>query len=99
MYGISEQGRATIITCGLNRTALKNARMKKLPEIIEALRGFTAVLNADAPYDVLLREGRKLYSFGAPTAEFAGMARYFIERALEREGMRWEEFEQLTSPA
>lgn len=99
IYGVSEQGRATIITCGLNRTALKNARMTKLPDILKALGEFIAVLNADSPDDVVQREAKKLYSFGAPTAEFAGMARYFIERRLEREGMAWDEFERITSPA
>ncbi len=94
IFGLSEVGRATIITCGLNRTSLKYARRTKIPDIWKALDGFVEALNA-APDDVLGRAARALCSFGAAGAEFAGMARYFIEADV-RLDMTWEQFEAAT---
>jgi hypothetical protein len=95
IYGVSEEGRATIITCGLNRTVLKDARRTKIPDIAEALRGFRRALLGDRD-DELGEAAQKLCSFGVASAEFAGMARHFIESDHQL-GMTWEALEASTA--
>jgi hypothetical protein len=81
MEGVSEEGRATIITCGLNRTTLAASRVKLVPvvrgvlaDLLNALRwGNTAISR---------RSLGQLAGLGARDSEFAGMVRWFVENAL-----------------
>lgn len=83
---VSDQGFATIVTCGLNRRDLLERRAQVAQnvldhrgELIKALRGD----RADRP-EVLRREKRALAALGSITAEFTGMVRWLVEEGLKR---------------
>jgi hypothetical protein len=94
IFGVSAEGHATIITCGLNRTALKEARRTKVADLKKALDDFAHALHAGP--DEVRRAARRVCGFGAAQAEFAGMARHFIEVDPRFAGTRWEEFVKAT---
>jgi 5-methylcytosine-specific restriction endonuclease McrA len=86
MFGRSEVGRATIITCGLNRKLLVSARLKKVPDVLAAIRDFKAAL-ASGDEGSFERDAARLAGLGDARAEFAGMVRHLTE---ERIGDTWE---------
>jgi len=86
MHSKSPVGRATIITCGLNRRELVAARLSKVPDVQRAIEHFEAAL-ASGHDDAMDREARRLAQLGAAHAEFAGMVRDLVET---RFGEPWE---------
>jgi hypothetical protein len=87
---ITDEGRATIITCGLNREALREARLQKTVDIMEAVRAFN---NAERDPIGEYRALVKLQEFGSATEEFTGMARWIITREIGLSS--WEELGDL----
>lgn len=88
--GVSEEGRATIITCGLNRSGLRRLRSKAalktqagIREFLEAWRRGGKARAAEA-----LRNVEDLTS---NFEEFTSMRRWIVEQDA---GMTWEEFER-----
>jgi len=89
MEPLSRQGRATIVTLGLNRRELLVRRTKVaiainqvLDRLMEALRRRSELMQRKA-----LAE---LASFGSRREEFTSMVRWFVE---ERLGCAWEELQ------
>jgi hypothetical protein len=83
---VSDEGRATIITCGLNRKELLARRgltaqnvLVHRGQLLQALRRRDGV--------AVQRETRELAAMGSATAEFTGMVRWFVEQGL---GRSWE---------
>lgn len=91
--GVSDEGRATIITCGLNRSGLRRLRSKAalktqagIREFLEAWRRGGKARAAEA-----LRNVEELTS---KSEEFTSMRRWIVEQDA---GMTWEEFARLTA--
>jgi hypothetical protein len=82
MEGVSDEGSATIITCGLNRTPLPAVRMKLVQVLVPVLHDLVVGLQRD---EVRLRNRAigQLSLLGSRAAEFAGMVRWFTEDALD----------------
>jgi hypothetical protein len=91
MEGVSEEGRATIITCGLNRTTLTSQRVKLVPVVRGVLSDLLGALRGRNEQARRLSIGQ-LALLGSRDAEFAGMVRWLTERTL---GHGWEEIEGL----
>ncbi len=81
MFGKTDVGRATIITCGLNRKLLVSARLKKVPDVLSAIGDFRAAL-AGGHGGAMARESARLAALGDTRAEFAGMVRDLVEARL-----------------
>lgn len=88
---ITDEGRETIITCGLNRVALRVARRQKMDDIMEAVREFNIAAERH-PIDEY-RALVKLQKFGSEMEEFTGMARWTIQQAIGLSS--WEELGDL----
>lgn len=86
MSGRSEVGRATIITCGLNRGLLVEARRKRISDVQPVIEDYADAL-ASGHDGAFERAAIKLATIGDNGAEFAGMVRHFAE---ERIGEPWE---------
>ncbi len=82
--GLSDEGRATIITCGLNRRALRIAREKIALDIWRALNELDAAL-LQQDNRSLERARRRLVELTDDTAEFASMTRWFVEEAMDED--------------
>lgn len=86
MFGRTEVGRATIITCGLNRKLLVAARMKKVSDVLTAVARFKGALAGDHD-EAIKRELATIAALGDAQAEFAGMTRHLVETEV---GDLWE---------
>ncbi|MFO0646319.1 MAG: hypothetical protein U0326_08765 [Polyangiales bacterium] len=84
---VSDEGRATIITCGLNRRELLERRGQVAQNVL-AHRGqfLQAIRRRDATRSK--SEKTELAALGAITAEFTGMVRWLVEEGV---GRAWEE--------
>ena len=82
MRGLSEIGRATIITCGLNRQLLRTARHKEARNILQACESFKTALGGGHD-EAMDRTLNSLCALIGETAEFAGMARDLVTKRLE----------------
>lgn len=91
MDGVSAEGQATIITCGLNRRRLVALRLKVALDVYVVLHDLCSGLCRQDVAAVHRGIG-ELALLGARTAEFAGMVRWFAEQAL---GHDWAEIEGL----
>lgn len=91
MIGISPQGRATIITCGLNRSGLAALRLKALNDLRPVLGTLVSSLRRQDAAAIHRGIG-ELSLLGSRSEEFAGMVRWFAERALLED---WEDVEGL----
>lgn len=89
MEPISDEGYATIVTCGLNRKDLAVRRQKVALKVSKALDPFVRALRS---HDVAgQREPFKAFAdLGARSEEFTSMARWLVE---ERLGCAWEDLE------
>jgi hypothetical protein len=83
MEAKSDAGFATIVTCGLNRTALLALRMKTAKIVLGELVELKRSLHNENRRSHLLA----LRALCAPDAEFAGMNRWWVEHNL---GWTWE---------
>ena len=84
--GLSDEGQATIITCGLNRKALRSRRAKAALNTLEAVRE----LNGSSSTKDRVREERaraRLVELTSVSAEFTSLTRWFVEQSF---GMAWE---------
>lgn len=91
MEGVSPEGRATIITCGLNRKPLVDLRLKVVVDLLPLLHHLHAALRRrDLPS--INRGFEQLARLGARSEEFTGMVRWFTERVL---GCYWERVKRL----
>jgi len=92
MNGLTPEGRATIITCGLNRSPLVALRLKVAQDaraLLKQLLG--AIRRRDAAE---ARRGlQELGNLGSRSREFAGMVRWYAEKAMRRE---WHQIEGLS---
>ncbi len=81
MEPVSPQGRATIVTCGLNRSKLLARRLKVA---VDTHRAIEAVLRAwrrdDEP--ACARVFATVLELGSPSSEFTSMVRWFVEEKL-----------------
>lgn len=87
----SEEGYATIVSCGLNRSELVTRRQKIALDVHEALGLLIRALR----YHDRSRQEAAFGAFarlGSRTEEFTSMVRWFFE---DRLGRPWEEFEPL----
>ena len=75
------QGRATIITCGLNRRELVEARMKVFQDVSEATDRYIDAFRGGSTEEIARRE-RRLLLLGSGEREFTGMIRWIIEDRL-----------------
>ena len=89
MVGVSEQGRATIATCGLNRRNLCAQRLKVSQDVRRVLEGFCAACRRHAEGESR-RHYARLGELGGRDSEFTGMVRWIVEQALHVE---WEQLE------
>lgn len=92
---LSEQAEATIITCGLNREELRDAREKVAHDIVGVALAFLQELErcgsrGSHEERMLLR---KLHEFGEETEEFTSMARWLIEQETD---IPWTEIDGYT---
>lgn len=89
--GVSEEGRATIVTCGLNRSTLVAERVKLASVLYKVLRDLRAGI---ARHDVAAahRGFGELASLGSRDSAFTSMVRWFAGRDL---GHEWSEFDAL----
>ena len=91
MEGVSPEGRATIITCGLNRRPLVAERVKLVPVVSNVLRDLVAgIRRVDTA--AMNRGVGELALLGSRGSEFTSMVRWFAERSLRR---GWDEIEGL----
>jgi hypothetical protein len=91
MEGVSPEGHATIITCGLNRRLLVAERVKLVLDVNKVLRGLRSGIgrhDTTATYRGL----GELADLGSRGSEFTSMVRWFAERAL---GCEWNELKGL----
>lgn len=81
MEGVSPEGRATIITCGLNRRGLRDLREKVAINTYIKVERLTSAINTgnDAHRDQALVELDRL---GSSTEEFTSMKRWIIEEHM-----------------
>lgn len=80
---VSDEGRATIITCGLNRRVLRERRGQVAEN---AIRRCCALITAVRRRDRgdAQRAQRELAGLGSVTSEFTGMVRWLAERHVGR---------------
>lgn len=88
IIGTSERGRATIITCGLDRPSLRLARYK----IAVATHTTLDEVADDVLDDIVLRGLRDIETNGDPKQIFCGMVRTIFER---RTGLPWKKLQHL----
>lgn len=86
--GVSEQGRATICTCGLNRSELVAARLGVYRVVTETTDRLIDALRHGSPQERERCE-KRLWHLGAREGEFTGMVRWVIEEQL---GVATEDF-------
>lgn len=91
MEGVSDEGRATIVTCGLNRSTLASARVKLVPDVLGVLNDLLNALRRRNETAVRLGIGH-LALLGSREREFTGMVRWFVEQKL---GTGWDAIEGL----
>lgn len=91
MEANSPEGRATIITCGLNRRPLVALRVKRMPMLMAVLHDLSSSLRRRDTASIHRSLGQ-LALLGSRTSEFTGMVRWFAERALRCD---WERVEGL----
>lgn len=87
MEAISDQGAATIITCGLNRKLLVAERLRVLRDVNKELNELLPALRVQNKEKVE-RALHRLGDLGARTSEFTSMVRWVVEKRLNCE---WEE--------
>jgi hypothetical protein len=81
---VSDRGRATIITCGLNRNQLVNRRRATTRNVVRTIHDlYVQIDNEHATRRGLIQ----LHGLCAPDAEFAGMNRWWVEHTL---GWTWD---------
>lgn len=91
MEGVSPEGRATIITCGLNRGRLVDLRVKVAVDVRLAFDHIRS--GTDRQDSAAVERGlRQLARLGARDAEFAGMVRWMAEQVFEAD---WNDIEGL----
>ena len=85
--GISDDGRATIITCGLNRKDLRSARAQVAENTLHELRAWKS---AQQRGDKERRREAfaRLAKLGDRQSEFTSMVRWFVEKYL---GVVWDQ--------
>jgi hypothetical protein len=88
IIGTSEQGRATIITCGLDRPSLRLARY----QIAVATHTTLDEVADDVSDDIILRGLRAIATNGDPKQIFCGMVQTIFER---RTGLPWKKLQHL----
>lgn len=79
--GVTNEGRATIATCGLNRAKLVAARSKVFRDVAEVASLIVLARRARNQFAVTRGEERLLH-LGAKDREFTGMVRWVIEDRL-----------------
>ncbi len=84
MDGVSDEGRATIITCGLNRKDLLGLRAKIASDTLREIRALVIAL------EVHDKQGRQdaleaLAELGARHADFTSMVRWLFEKYVRIE--------------
>jgi hypothetical protein len=84
MNAESEQGAATIITCGLNREALVALRARTTRSVLGEIGRLQRALHTP---ETIARHLRSLRELCAPASEFAGMNRWWVENKI---GWTWE---------
>lgn len=89
MGAISPEGRATIVTCGLNRRDLIVLRQKFARDVVEQLDRLHNALRSHAQKEQRRALGR-LLELGARSSEFTGMVRWLVEESL---GCAWEDLD------
>lgn len=83
LEGVSEQGHATIVTCGLNRSELLHRRAQAAENLLGLLGSLVRAVRGHR--DAERREvWKKLVALCSPTAEFTAMARWWVEKRLGR---------------
>lgn len=87
MFGVSERGTATIITCGLNRSALVTLRIKVIKAVDQELHDLRVCLALRAE-ERTRRTLANLRALGSERSEFAGMVRWRVE---QQASVRWED--------
>lgn len=87
--GISAKGRATIVTCGLNRTELLDRRGKVARATSALVDRFVSAWQANDEKNTEKARAR-LVEQTSITAEFTSMTRWIVE---ERLGIAWEELD------
>jgi hypothetical protein len=84
MSAESEQGAATIVTCGLNREALVALRARTTRSVLGEIGRLQRALHTP---ETIARHLRSLRELCAPASEFAGMNRWWVENKI---GWTWE---------
>lgn len=79
MEPISNQGRATIITCGLNRKDLLNVRLKVASDTLQAIQALRVAVEIGNRSEQR-RERKKLQELGDRHSEFTSMVRWLFEK-------------------
>lgn len=91
MHGVSAEGRATIISCGFNRSPLVALRVKVIPTLSAVLEDIRAACRRGD--GAAIRRGLgQLGLLGSRSEEFTGMVRWFAEQSLRNP---WEDIEGL----
>lgn len=91
--GVSPQGRATIITCGLNRRELLDRRAKIAHETYSTSERFVRA-NRREDWASVDKASERLVELASITAEFTSMTRWIIE---ETTALTWHELENISS--
>jgi hypothetical protein len=81
--GCSERGTATIITCGLNREPLQNARSKALRDLFAELQTYLNALTTSNGNDISASQ-KRLATLAGIDAEFTSMIRWWIEECFRK---------------
>jgi len=79
MEAVSEQGKATIITCGLNRKDLLNLRAKVASDTLQAIRAWRVAIEVGNK-EAQRREHAKLAALGDRQSEFTSMVRWLFAK-------------------
>jgi hypothetical protein len=87
----SEFGRATILTCGLDRNSLVVARNEKVTRAYELVRNYERAKTTEKRTEVL----NDFFKMGLETYEFAGMVRAIFKQKLKLPWQEWKEVLQV----
>jgi hypothetical protein len=79
MEAVSDEGRATIITCGLNRKDLIDLRAKVVSDTLTAIQDLRHAIEIKNKADQR-KEHAKLAALGHRKSEFTSMVRWFFEK-------------------
>lgn len=88
MHPRSPEGEATIITCGLNRAPLVEARRKTTHNLHTEIERFRRAAQMHA-HDTADRHLRSVRALCAPESEFARMNRWWVQETMH---WRWSDF-------